>query len=243
MQMWVDTAKVADMPADPDAFLEFCKKYPGKVTYPTPGDFTGTAFIECLIAGVVGKDAFEQLAQMEADKEKVRAIIEPGLTYLKSLNPYLWQAGKTFPADHSTLSQMFADGELIMDMGYGSPDSDIEDGIIPNTVRSFLLDTGTVGNENFMAIAKNASHKAAAMVAINEIMSPELQLSIYDTLGVISVLDTDKLSAAQKQSFAAVKTGVAALPADELLAHRIAEASGAVVPLIEALWTEEVVGK
>ncbi len=53
--LWVDADVVADVPLDPDGFLEFCKCYAGMVTYPAPGDFTGTAFISCLIAGVIGK--------------------------------------------------------------------------------------------------------------------------------------------------------------------------------------------
>ena len=208
-------------------FLEFCKAHPGMVTYPEPGDFTGTAFIETLIAGVVGQEQFEQLASMDADKEAVRQIIQPGLDYLKELNPYLWQGGATFPADSTTVGQMFADGELVMNMGYGAPDADIASGALPDTVRSFVFTTGTVGNSNFHAIAANSPHKAAAMVFCNEIMDPEIQLTQYSDLSTITVLDLSKLSAEQQQAFADVQVGVASLPSDLLLEHRVSEAAGA----------------
>ena len=43
------------------------------------------------------------------------------------------------------------------------------------------------------AIAAASPHKAAALVAINEITDPEVQLSAYEVLGKISVLDPEKL--------------------------------------------------
>lgn len=244
MQMWVDGAKIANPPKNPDEFLAFCQEHAGQLTYPQPGDFTGTAFISCLIAGVIGKEEFEKLSTMsEPTEDEVRAIIEPGLEYLRSLNPYLWNQGTTFPADSTTVSTMYADGELVMNMGYGAPQADVDDGILPATTTSFLFDTGTVGNTNYMAIAANAPHKAAALVAINEIMSPEMQLDQYQTLGNITVLDMSKLPAETQEEFDSVELGSTQLPVSELLAVRVAEAAGPVIPIIEQLWLDEVVGK
>lgn len=244
MTMWVDGAQVSDVPADPDGFLAFCKAHAGMVTYPEPGDFTGTAFVSCLIAGVVGKDEFERLSSMaDATADDVRAVVEPGLEYLRSLNPYLWKQGKTFPGDSTVCSQMYADGELVMNMGYGSPQVEVNDGALPATTRSFVFDTGTVGNSNFMAIAANAPHKAAALVAINEMTSPEMQLSAYERLRTMSVLDMGRLSDDERAAFDAVELGSAELPLDDLLRVRVSEAAGPVIPLLEQLWRDEVPGK
>lgn len=246
MQMWVDSAKITSTPKNPEEFLAFCKEHQGKVTYPEPGDFAGTAFISCLIAGVVGKAEFEKLSQMNAPtKEAVQEIVDPGLEYLRSLNPYLWKEGKTYPADAATVDTMYADGELVLNMGYGAaqPEALIKAGTLPETTRSFIFETGTVGNTNYMAIAKNAPHKAAALVAINEIMSPAMQASQYADLTNISVLDMDKLSDEQRKAFEEVPLGVAEVPLQELLDHRIVEVAGPVIPLLETLWLEEVVGK
>lgn len=244
MQMWVDSAKVKSAPKNPDEFLAFCQEHQGRVTYPEPGDFAGTAFISCLIAGVVGKDEFEKLSSMEnPTTESVKAVIEPGLEYLRSLNPFLWKGGATFPADAATVDTMYADGELVMNMGYGAPEALVKNGTLPETTRSFIFETGTVGNSNFMAIAKNATNKAAALVAINEVISPEMQLSQYEELANISVLDMGKLSEADRAAFEDVPLGVTQLPIDELLDHRIVEAAGPVIPIIEQLWLDEVIGK
>ena len=242
--LWVDADVVADVPLDPDGFLEFCKRYAGMVTYPAPGDFTGTAFISCLIAGVIGKDEFERLSAMaDATPDEVRAIVEPGLTYLRELNPYLWKGGATFPADSTVVRQMYADGELVLCMGYGEPQSEVDNGQLPASTRSFVFETGTVGNTNFMAIADRAPHKAAALVAINEILSPEMQLDQYRVLGNLTVLDLERLPEADRAAFEAVELGSAQLPLVDKLAVRVAEAAGPVIPILEQLWLDEVPGR
>ena len=167
----------------------------------------------------------------------------PGMEYLRSLNPHLWKQGKTFPADSTTMHQMYADGELIMDAGYGEPQTDVDNGLLPATTRSFVLDTGTVGNTNYMAIAANAPHKEAAMVAINEVLSPDYQLTRYEVLGNITVLDLDKLSEEDRAAFDAVELGSAQLPLDVKLEHAVAEACGPVIPVLEKIWHDEVPGK
>lgn len=130
-----------------------------------------------------------------------------------------------------------------MNMGYGDPQALVDDGALPATTRPFIFNTGTVGNSNFMAIAYNAPHKAAALVAINEVMSPEMQLAQYETLGNLTVLDLAKLPEADQQAFADVQLGASQLPSAELLSHRVTEAAGPVIPIIEQLWLDEVVGK
>ncbi|MEG0216888.1 MAG: ABC transporter substrate-binding protein [Raoultibacter sp.] len=244
MQLWVDGAKITETPKNPAEFKAFCAAHQGRVSYPEPGDFVGTAFISCLIAGVIGAENFEKLSRMNApEASEVKQIIDPGLAYLRELNPLLWKAGATFPADAATVSTMYADGELVMNMGYGAPEPLVKNKTLPETTRSFIFDTGTVGNSNFMAIAKNAPHKAAALVAINEVISPEMQLSQYENLANISVLDMAKLSEEQRRAFEAVPLGTTQLPLSDLQQHRIVEASGPAIPLIEQLWLDEVMGK
>ncbi|MDO5043757.1 MAG: ABC transporter substrate-binding protein [Coriobacteriia bacterium] len=241
MQMWVDSAKVSSIPKNPEEFLQFCKDNPGKVSYPQPGDFIGTAFISTLIAGVVGKEKFEELSKMnEPTIEAVQEVVQAGLDYLKELSPYLWKEGKTYPADSGALASMYADGEVVLNMGYGDPQVQVNEGSIPSTTKSFLFETGTVGNSNFMAIAQNAKNIAGALVAINEIMSPEMQYEQYEKLGNITVLDLNMVSEEIKEKFESKELGSAQLPVDELLSNRIAEAAGPVIPLLEQLWRDQV---
>ncbi|MEG1098219.1 MAG: hypothetical protein RSD80_05250, partial [Raoultibacter sp.] len=78
---------------------------------------------------------------------------------------------------------------------------------------------------------------------INEVISVEMQLSQYENLADISVLDRDRLSADQRKAFDEVPLGVSQIPLGDLLDHRVAEAAGPVIPIIEQLWLDEVMGK
>lgn len=113
--MIADTAVTPDLPTSAEALEEFVKKYPGKVTYPALPDFTGSAFVRNIIYEICG---YEQFLDMEADKETVREAVEPAMEYLGGLNPYLWNEGKTFPDSSTTLDNMFADGEVVLNMTY-----------------------------------------------------------------------------------------------------------------------------
>ena len=242
MVMYADTAVVSDLPASAEELLEFCQANPGKVTYPALPDFTGSAFVRNLIYEICG---WEQFQTMEADYDTVKAAIEPALDYLRSLNPYLWNEGKTFPDSSNTVDAMFADGELVMSMSYGpfSVATNIDNGTYTETTQTFVFDKGTIGNTNYMAIAANSPNKAGAMVVINAIISGEIQLTQYAQLRELPVVDASKLSAEEAAAFDAVDLGKGVLSQADLLAHRLPEMPASLVPIIEQIWIDEVVGK
>lgn len=237
-----DSAITEETPRNTEEFMEYCKKYEGKVTYPALPDFTGSAFVRTLIYDIVG---YEQFLDMEADKEVVKEAIEPALEYLRELNKYLWNQGKTFPATSGEVDNMFQDGELVMTMSYGpyAVAVGIENGTYTHTTRTFLFDNGTVGNTNYIAIANNSPNKAAAMVAINEIISADIQATQFEELRTLPVISYDKLSTEEKARFDNVDIGEGVLPQDELLNKRLPEMPANIVPIIEEIWLEEVVGK
>ena len=242
MVFFNDSAVTPEAPASAEELLEFCKKYPGKVTYPALPDFTGSAFVRNIIYELCG---WEQFQDMEADYDTVKAAIEPALDYLRELNPYLWNEGKTFPESSTTVDAMFADGELVMNMSYGpfSVATGIAEGTYTDTTRTFVFDNGTIGNTNYMAIAFNSPNKAGAMVGINAILSAELQLTQYEQLRELPVVSADKLSAEEQAAFDAVDLGEGVLSQAELLEHRLPEMPADLVPVIEEIWLNEVVGK
>jgi len=237
-----DRAVTEETPRNAEELMEYAKKYKDKVTYPALPDFTGSAFVRTLIYDIVGH---EQFLDMQANKEVVKEAIEPALEYLRDLNKYLWNQGKTFPATSGEVDNMFRDGELVMTMSY-SPYSaavGIKKGIYNNTVQTFLFDKGTVGNTNYIAIANNSPNKAAAMVAINEIISAEIQVTQFEELKSLPVFSYDKLTHEEKARFDNVDIGKGALPQDELLGKRLPEMPANIVPIIEQIWLQEVVGR
>lgn len=240
--MITDTAVTEEFPANTDELMEFCKKYEGKVTYPALPDFTGSAFVRNIIYDICG---YEQFMDMEADKETVKAAIEPALEYLRELNQYLWNDGTTFPADSVTVTNMFADGELVMNITYEAydPATNIENGTYTETTQAFQFEKGTIGNTNYIAIAGNSGNVAGAQVAINEMLDPEVQADRFATIRTIPVVEYEKLDDAQKAAFDAVEIGKGVIPQDELLSKRLPEMPSQLVPIIEEIWAEEVVGK
>lgn len=237
-----DSAVAEETPKNAEELLEFVKKHPGQVTYPALPDFTGSAFVRNIIYEFVDYQVFQD---MEADKEVVREAIQPALKYLRELNPYLWNEGLSFPATSPEVDNMFMDGELVLRQSYGSFDAaiGIAEGRYPETVETFVFDNGTIGNTNFMAIAKNSANKAGAIVAINEMLSPEMQLSRYEEMLIIPVIDNSKLTEEQAQAFDQVDIGQGTLSQEFLLDHRLPEMPAGIVPLIEEIWLEEVVGQ
>lgn len=240
--MMKNSAVTKETPVSAEELLEFVKTYSGKVTYPALPDFTGSAFVRNIIYEICG---YEQFLDMKADKDTVKEAIEPALAYLRELNPYLWNQGKTFPDSSTTVDNMFSDGELVLNMTYGAYDASVKiaNGTYTDTVESFQFDKGTIGNTNFMAIAKNSGNKAGAIVAVNEMISPKIQASRYDILKTIPVVSYDKLSDDQKEAFDSVNLGKGVIPQDELLSKRLPEMPAELVPIIEEIWQEEVVGK
>ena len=242
MVLFADTAVTPDLPASAEELLAFCQANPGKVTYPALPDFTGSAFVRNLIYEICG---WEQFQTMAADYDTVKAAIEPAIDYLRSLNPYLWNEGKTFPDSSTTVDAMFADGELVLNMSYGpfTVATGIDQGLYTPTTQTFVFENGTIGNTNYMAIATNSPNKAGAMVVINAIISGELQLTQYAQLRELPVVATEKLSAEEKAAFDAVDLGQGVLSQAELLSHRLPEMPASLVPIIEEIWLAEVVGK
>ena len=235
-------SKVGEFPKNTAELLEFAKAHPGKITYPALPDFTGSAFVRNVIYDIVGVEQFQTVKE---DKEAVRELVKPAMEYLKELAPYLWKEGKTYPESAPTMMNMYSDGELIMGMSYSAyiVANGIADGSFSPDTKTFLFDKGTIGNTNYIAISKNAKHRASAEVAINAMMAPEVQLNRYETLKTIPVLDNAKLSKEVQEAFSKVDLGEGVLPQSELLSKRLPEMPAGLVPIIEEIWQEEVVGQ
>lgn len=228
-----------------DDILEAAKKNPGKITYPAPPDFTGSAFVRNIIYEKVGYEKIKDIKP--EDKEALKTAIKPALDYLKELKPYLWKNGKTYPAESTQQDNMFADGTLIFNVSYNPnfASNMIDNGTFPKSTKTSVFNKGTIGNTHFLAIAKNAPNKEGAMVVINEVLNFESQLEKYkpNVWGDLPVIDNKKLSEDEKKMIAGVSIGAATLPQDELLSKRQPELPAALVPVIEKIWAEEIPNK
>ena len=243
MVLITDSAKTSETPQNAAEFMEFVKAHPGRVTYPALPDFTGRTFVVNLIYDIVG---YEQFQTMEADKETVREAIEPAIEYLKELNPYLWNEGKTFPATIAQVDTMFADGELDFTMSCYPYTylTEVEKGTFPKTVRSFIFENGMAADTDFIAVAANSPNKAAALVVMNEVLSPQMQAARLEVAKICPAVDSDRMSDEEQQLIEdAMPSGDGTVSLKELDDKKLPQMPAKLVPIIEEIWLEEVVGK
>ncbi|MDP3478654.1 MAG: ABC transporter substrate-binding protein, partial [Desulfoprunum sp.] len=208
-----DAAKVPNPPKTFAELKAWIKKNPGKFTYPQPPDFTGSAFIRQAFYAVTGGHK-----QYMAGFDKSLYARNAGKlwAFLNEIKPSLWQQGKTYPKDIAALETLFERGEVLINMSYHQADaqSKILEGRYKNTVRTFVMEDGSIYNTHFTAIPFNAPNRAGAMVVANFLLSPEAQLSKNEpkNWGDFTALDLTRLSGAEQKKFAALDLGAATLP-------------------------------
>lgn len=228
-----DSATVKNFPRSMNALKDWAMKNPGRFTYPKPGDFTGTTFLKQALIELAADPA---LLAKPVDQVDFDAVTKPLWAYLDALHPSLWRKGKTFPSDYAKMKNLLADGET--DIAFAFNPNEASSGIakneLPATVRSFVLDKGTIGNSHFVAIPFNANAKAGAMIVANFLMSAKAQARKEDVAiwGDPTVLNVAALPAADKARFAALKRGVATLKPEEL---------GALQPEPHPSWVDRLV--
>lgn len=212
-----DTADLESPLGDMAAILEWSTANPGRFTYPQPPDFLGTTFLKQVLVDIL-PDA-SVLAQPATD-ENYDQVTAPLWAYLDALTPTLWRQGRAYPATGNAQFQLIADDEVDLAISFspGAATAAITNNELPDTVRTFVLDNGTIGNASFVAIPYNSGSKAGAMVVANFLMSPEAQARAQDPeiLGYGTVLNMDALTDADRALFDALSLGTATLSPAEL---------------------------
>jgi len=133
-----------------------------------------------------------------------------------------------------------ADGEI--DIAFNFNPNEASNAIanfqLPDTVRSFVMEGGTLGNASFLAIPYNANAAAGAMVFADFLLSPEAQARMQDpsVWGSGTVLAMDRLTPDDRARFEALDLGVATLSPDEL-GDPLPEPHPSWVARLEADWT------
>lgn len=211
-----DAARLKSPPQTIDSILEWSISNPGRMTYPQPPDYLGTTFLKQVLYGVM---ADPSVLQSPVDDAQYDAQTAPLWAFLDKLHPTLWREAKAFPQNEPALGQLLADGEIDISFAFnpGRASAEIAAGNLPDTVRTFVLQGGTIGNASFVAIPFNAAHRAGAMVIANLILDPEVQARAQDpnVLGFQTVLNIQSLTPEDRARFDALDLGVATLsPAD-----------------------------
>jgi putative thiamine transport system substrate-binding protein len=235
LTFFADGARLDTPPMSMMELLDLARDEPGRITYPAPPDFHGTTFVTQALAETIGE---RSMLPLSVDKAQFVEASQPLFDYLDQLHPLLWREGKQFPPAQAQVTQMLADGELLMGLTFNpnEPANLVAGGTLPATTIAWQNRDGTIGNTHFVAIPINATAKDAAQVVANFLLSPEAQARKADlkVWGDPTVLDMDKLTPASRALF----TDDDAPGAVKIPARTIPEPHGSWVPLIEAAWLE-----
>jgi putative thiamine transport system substrate-binding protein len=211
-----DTADIDAPMGSMQDILEWAQANPGRFSYPQPPDFLGTTFLKQVLVDILPDASVLSTPATDTNYDDVTA---PLWAYLDALTPNLWREGRAYPATGTAMFPLIADGEIDLSISFspGAASAAIANFELPDTVRTFVLDKGTIGNASFVAIPYNSGSKAASMIVANFILSAEAQARAQDPtlLGYGTVLNVDALTGGDRALFDALDLGVATLsPAD-----------------------------
>ncbi|TXR51849.1 ABC transporter substrate-binding protein [Reinekea thalattae] len=233
-----DSELVSQPPSNAAELLAFAQANPGRFTYPAPPAFHGTTFVKQMLIELSEQNAALYAPVTMADFDSVTA---PLWEYLDQLHPVMWRQGKTFTDGAPRMKQLLNDGEIAISLSFNpfEASSAIANDELPNSIRTYIHDNGTIGNSHFVAIPYNASQPVAAMVFADFLMSAEAQARKANPTiwGDPTVLSMDKLDASQKAQFDNLPQGIATLSNQEL-AKVLQEPHASWVAALEAAWLE-----
>ncbi|PUB11074.1 ABC transporter substrate-binding protein [Yoonia sediminilitoris] len=212
-----DTDRMKEPLGSMAELLEWTAANPGRFTYPQPPDFLGTTFLKQVLVDVLPDASVLSAPATDETYDEVAQVL---WAYLDELTPNLWRQGKAYPATGTAMFPLIADGELDLSISFspGAASTAIANNELPPSVRTFVLDKGTIGNASFVAIPYNSGSKEGAMVVANFLLSPEAQARAQDPeiLGYGTVLNMDALAPEDRAVFDALDLGVATLSPAEL---------------------------
>ena len=212
-----DSARVAKPPRSIPAMLEWAQANPGRLTHPSVRNFLGSTFLKQALYELAPDPA---VLQRPATDQSFGAVTAPLWSWYERLRPALWRQGRQFPESGPAQRQLMSDGEIDIMISFNPSEAStsIANGLLPSTVRTVVMERGTIGNASFVSIPFNAAHREGAMVVANFLLSPEAQAHGQDprVLGAFTVLDLTRLEAADRQRFADLPRGVATLTNAEL---------------------------
>ena len=236
-----DSARVQNPPQSMPALLEWIKANPGQFTYPAPPDFTGSVFVRHVFYHAAG--GVDNLLG-DFDQAKYDSAAARTWAILTEIEPYLWREGKTYPTSVTQMNDLFANGEIALNFNYEPAQFGVgvDSGLYPDTVRSYGLTDGTIGNTNYTIIPFNSPHKAAALVLQNVLLDAEVQLEKArpGVWGASPGIEMDRAAPEVLAEFQALPSHPSVIAQAELSRHALPELQAAWISAIDKGWLENV---
>jgi putative spermidine/putrescine transport system substrate-binding protein len=236
-----DAARLAAPPQTIAELLDWVRANPGQFTYPAPPDFTGAVFVRHMFYHVAG--GVDTLLG-DFDAARFDAVATQTWALLNDLEPYLWREGRTYPTSVVQMNELFANTEVQFTFNYEPSQFGIgvEAGLYPDTVRSYGLADGTIGNTNYTIIPFNSPNKAAALVAQNVMLSAQAQLEKArpEVWGANPAIEMARTAPGVQAEFAALPSHPSVVPAADLAQNALPELQAGWISAIERGWIENV---
>jgi len=236
-----NSAVVADPPKSIPALLAWIEANPGRFTYPSATDFNGAVFVRHVFYHAAGGP--EALIG-PFDQAKFDEVAAKTWAILNGIEPFLWREGATYPATIVALNDLFANSEVDFTFNYEPSQFGlaVQAGTWPETVRSYGLAEGTIGNTNYTAIPFNSPNKAAALVLQNLLLSEGAQLEKAkpEVWGAAPAIEMDRTSAEVQVAFAALPAHPSVIPSDVLGKTALPELQADWISAIEQGWVANV---
>lgn len=238
-----DTAYLDKPPRSALELADWIKSNPGRFSYPKPPDFTGVSFLKQILLETAPDIS---IFSNPADQSDLSQSLQPLWHWLDNVHPHLRRGGRHFPSNYTDMIQMLGDGEVTIAFAFNPNEfsNGIAQGILPDTIQSYIHDSGSLANVHFVAIPYNANAPEAAKVVADFLLSPDAQLRKADTeiWGDPTVLAMHKLEPELRQAFDDLPKGRATLDESEL-GKTLPEFHPSWVPIIEKQWIDRYIGQ
>jgi len=235
-----NSVAVPEPPRTMESLGAWIRDHPGRFTF--DNSFTGMTFLKSLLYELAGGP---ESLDGPFDEGLYLAASEKLWTWLIELQPKLWRDGETFPESVAQLHQLFSNGEV--DFSLSNNDGEVANkvlhGLLPESARAYVLDSGTIRNSHYLGIPVNAPNKAAAMVTANFLISPEAQLrkARPDTWGDGTVLSLKLLPEEWRERFANIEGRTRVPSREELERHALPEPASEVMVRLHADFRRRII--
>jgi len=231
-----------ETPENYEGFLEIIKEYKGQFTYPDPrNSLEGEAFILSVIGQGMDLEPFLQGA---VDKTQFISAIQPGINKLIEMKPFLKDQGNKYPSTTKELDDLFINGALMMSlsMQYNYATERLKEYEYPEGASTFVIPSGVATYSEIAGIAFNSANKSGAMVALNALISPEMQASKYDpkAWGDLPIYSAEVTPESVLDAFKSVKVKSTTVKPKEFIVAAMPEFSPELIDIIISEWEKQV---
>ncbi len=231
---------VGEPPLTIDALASWIKSHPGRFTF--DNSFTGMTFLKSLLYQFAGGP---QSLNGPFNEEVYASSSRKLWDWLIDVKPFLWREGQTYPESVSQLHQLFSNSEVDFTMSNndGEVDNKVLQGVLPETARAYVLDSGTIRNSHYLGIPFNAANIAGTLVVANFMISPDAQLrkALPAVWGDGTVLSIELLPAEWKEKFEHIDGRTRVAPRSELEQKALLEPASEVMVRLHADFRREII--